>query len=155
MIFMQLTLAQLRKLQMPYKCSEELDLSKELDGFEDILSSSKVAVEYEIRERGIDTYMVNFSFKVDLVMECSITLQEVPYTIEANASEIFSNQEEIEDAILIEGQTLDTKEAVLTNILIQKPMRVVTEGVDFEDDVEEETSTDGINPAFANLKDFL
>ena len=37
---MRFTLAQLRKLSLPYRYEEELDLSEELAGFEDILSSS-------------------------------------------------------------------------------------------------------------------
>ena len=60
----------------------------------------------------------------------------------------------IEEAFIITGQTLDTKEAVVTNVLIQKPMTVYAEGISFEDEgsIEEE---DTINPAFAKLKDLL
>ena len=36
---MRFALAHLRKLIMPYSCDESLDLSSELDGFEDIISS--------------------------------------------------------------------------------------------------------------------
>lgn len=142
---------------MPYKCSEELNLSEELDNFEDIVSSSKVHVDYEIRERGIDTYLVEFDFTVDLVMQCAITLADVAYQINGSAEEIFTTDSELEEAFMIDGQTLDTKEAVLTNILINKPMTVVSEGVSFESDEEpeEEINEEPINPAFAKLKDFL
>lgn len=155
-IFMRLTLAQLRKLAMPYHTSEKLDVSEELNGFEDIKGVSLVDVEYEVRERGLDTYWIRFSFKVDLVMQCAVTLQDVPYTISATAEEIFSTEDVIEDVFPIVNQTLDTKEAVLTNVLIHKPMKVLAEGVEFEE--EEETDleeSDGINPAFSGLKDLL
>ena len=66
---MQLTLAQLRKLSFPYSFEEELDLSNELNGFEDIKSSSLVSVSYLIKERGIDTYLVKFKIHVDLASE--------------------------------------------------------------------------------------
>lgn len=154
---MKLTLAQLRKLQMPYRYSEELDLKEELVDFEDIIDTSLVHVDYEIRERGIDTYLVEFKYEVTLTMQCSITLNEVEYVISEEGSEIFSTTDEVEDVFLIEGQTLDTKEAILTNVLINKPMTVSTEGAEFisdeepEDDIEEEQ----INPAFAGLKNLL
>ncbi len=151
---MKLTLAQLRKLSMPYHCSEELDLSNDLDNFEDIISVSPAKVLYDIKERGTDTYLVSFHVEIDLIMECSVTLKEIPYHIAAEAEELFSTDEAYEDAFMIENQTLDTKEAVLTNILIEKPMKVTAEGVSFDSD-EDEPSEKGINPAFAKLKDFL
>lgn len=152
---MRLTLAQLRKLPMPYKCNEKLDLSSELNHFEDIISIQPVEVEYEIKERGLDTYLLNMHFEVDLVFECAITLKEVPYHIAANAEELFSTDESYEDAFIIENQTLDTKEAVLTNLLIQKPMRITLDEASFEDDAVEDEVEENINPAFAKLKDLL
>ncbi len=154
---MRLTLAQLRKLSMPYHISEELDLSEELSGFEDIRSTSKVKVDYVIHERGLDTYSITFSFEVNLVMQCAITLQDVPYPISATAEEIFTTDDQIEDAFYITEQTLDTKEAVLTNVLIHKPMTVTAEGVSFEEAEDDSIDDDSqnINPAFASLKDLL
>lgn len=154
---MRLTLAQLRKLSMPYHTSEELDLSSELNDFEDIRSVDIVRINYVIHERGLDTYLVTFSFEVNLVMQCAVTLQDVPYRISADAEEIFTTDDQVEDAFIIKEQTLDTKEAVLTNILIHKPMKVVAEGVEFQNEEAdpEEDSSSGINPAFAKLKDFL
>lgn len=154
---MRLTLAQLRKFAMPYRCSEELDLKEDLVDFEDIIDTSLVHVEYEIRERGIDTYLVEFKYELTLTMQCSITLNEVDYVIKEEASEIFTTDDEMEDVFLIEGQTLDTKEAVLTNVLINKPMTVSTEGAEFISDEEptEDIEEEKINPAFAGLKDLL
>lgn len=152
---MRLTLAQLHKLSMPYHTSEELDLESELSGFEDILSVSKVKVDYVIHERGLDTYFITFSFKVNLVMQCAITLQDVPYTISESAEEIFTTDDQLEEAFIISNQTLDTKEAVLTNILIHKPMKIIAEGVEFDSDDDSLEESDGINPAFAKLKDLL
>ena len=156
-ICMKLTLAQLRKLQMPYRYSEELDLKEELVDFEDIIDTSLVHVDYEIRERGIDTYLVEFKYEVTLTMQCSITLNEVEYVISEEGSEIFSTTDEVEDVFLIEGQTLDTKEAILTNVLINKPMTVSTEGAEFisDEEPEEDIEEEQINPAFAGLKNLL
>ena len=138
-------------------CSEELDLKEELVDFEDIIDTSLVHVDYEIRERGIDTYLVEFKYEVTLTMQCSITLNEVEYVISEEGSEIFSTSDEVEDVFLIEGQTLDTKEAILTNVLINKPMTVSTEGAEFisDEEPEEDIEEEKINPAFAGLKDLL
>ena len=153
---MSFTLAQLRKLRMPHHFTEELDLSADLNDFEDIISVENCIVKGEIRERGIDTYMIKFEISSDLIMRCAVTLTEVPYHIDAIAEEVFSNDETLEEAFPIEGQTVDTKEAVLTNILIAKPMTIVAEGVEFESDEEyEEVEEEKINPAFASLKDLL
>ena len=153
---MRFTLAQLRKISMPYSFDESLDLSEELDGHEDIISTGPCHVHTVIKERGIDTYLCIFNINIKLTLEDSVSLEEVPYLIETTAEEIFSTSDEIEDVFLIDGQTLDTKEAILTNILIAKPMSFTNE--EFESDIEEESiesEDEYINPAFASLKDLL
>ena len=148
---MRFTLAQLRKFSMPYSYDESLDLSDELNGFEDIISTMGHAT---IKERGIDTYLVTFNISINVIMQDSITLEEIPYTIETIAEEIYTTDDSIEDAFIIDGITLDTKEAILTNVLINKPMSVTN--ASFEDDIDEfEDEEDNINPAFASLKDLL
>ena len=153
---MRITLAQLRKLTMPYSVSEELDLSDALDGYEDIISSGVAKVDYIFRERGIDTYQVDFKVKIDLKVEDSVTLDEVNFPIECEAVELFSNDELVEDAFPIDGISIDTKEAVLTNVLMNKPMTISNSEFDDEIEDDDENSSDStINPAFASLKDLL
>ena len=153
---MRFTLAQLRKYPMPHKFNEVLDLSEELDGFEDIIKANPCYVEGEIKERGVDTYLVSFNFEIELIMEDSVSLKEISYIIEANAEEIYTTDDLIEDGFLIDGQTVDTKEAVLTNVLIAKPMSyTVEEDYEFEQEDFEEEEEEYINPAFASLKDLL
>lgn len=150
---MRFALAQLRKLAMPYSFDESLDLSEELNGFEDIVSSKPCEVHTVIKERGVDTYLCIFNIRIEVIMEDAVSLDEVPYTIETIAEEIFSTDDSIEDVFLIEGQTIDTKEAILTNILVNKPMSLTNE--EYESDIEEEPEERKINPAFASLKDLL
>ena len=151
---MKFTLAQLRNKKFPFTVEEELDLKDDLLGFEDVLDASICKIKTTIHERGEETYLCNFDININLTLKDSISLKEVPYEIKTTAEEIFSNDVLIEDAIRIEGITLDTKEAILTAILIAKPMSYSTE--EFEDEVEEEIDKEGkINPAFAGLKDLL
>ena len=62
---MRFTLAQLRKLQMPYSYEETLDLSAELNGLEDIVSVSPCVVKSTIKDRGDETYKVSFHINVN------------------------------------------------------------------------------------------
>ena len=149
---MRFALSQLRKLPMPHTFYEEIDLSSELDGFEDIISSSLCKVTTTIKERGVDTYLCDFNISIDLVVEDSITLEPIDYKVEVESSELFSNEEE--DAYPIDGFTLDTKEAIVTTILSNKPMSISNST--FESDIDDsEDDDDKINPAFASLKDLL
>ena len=154
-IFMQLTLAQLRKVTFPYTVDEDLDLTKELNGFEDIISISLVHVHSVVRERGIDTYEISFHITCELTLEDSVSLEPIVYPVDTEADEIFTTDSELEDVFLIDGITLNTKEAVITNILCEKPMSYTL--CEFESDPEpdmEEEKSD-INPAFAALKDLM
>ena len=148
---MRFTLAQLKKISMPYSYEETLDLSADLNGLEDIIKCSPCDVKSTIMNRGDDTYKVVFDIKITLTLEDAVSLKQIDYPIEIDAEEIFSTDESDEDAFLIDGITLDTKEAIVANILINKPMSTTTEDFVSDDDPEEEK----INPAFASLKDLL
>lgn len=151
---MKLTLAQLRKLKSDTAFDEELDLSNELNGFEDIISSSKCNVHTVIKERGEETYLCRFHIMIDLIIEDCVTLDEIPYKIDVEAEELFSTDINL-DCFEIVGMTLDTKEAILTNILINKPMSYSKTTFQNNNDEEVEELDESINPAFASLKDLL
>ncbi len=150
---MRFTLAQLKKYIMPYSYEETLDLSSDLEGLEDIVKSSPCVIKSTIYDRGDDTYKVSFNIKITLTLEDSITLKHFDFPIDVDAEEIFSTDEANEDAFLISGITLDTKEAIIANILINKPMTTSSE--EFESEIEEDEPEEKINPAFASLKDLL
>ena len=155
-IFMKFALAQLGNFRMPYSYDEELDLSDELNGFEDILRTSLCKVSTTIKERGEDTYLCVFHINVELIVQDSITLEEIPYEIDVDAEELFTKDVENMDATYIEGQTLDTKEAIISIILENKPASQSVESFeDQNEEFEDEEEDKGINPAFASLKDLL
>ncbi len=151
---MKFALAQLKKLNMPYHYSEELDLNPDLVGVEDILQVKETKVEGIINEIDKELYEINFQVSCNLILECAISLKEVPYTLNINFSEKFSTNPDYEDSFLIDKQTLDTKEAIITNILIAKPSKVYAPGVEFISD-EEEIKEENVNEAFKSLKDLL
>ena len=107
-----------------------------------------------IKDRGIDTWLCEFNVKIKLILQDSVSLEEIPYNIDVKSEEIFTKDESIEDATLIEGLTLDTREAIISIILENKPFAQTSH--EFNDDIEEdEEEEDNINPAFASLKDLL
>jgi hypothetical protein len=99
---MQLTLVQLRKVAFPYTVDEDLDLTNELNGFEDIISISLVHVHSDIRERGIDTYEISFHSSCELTLEDSVSLEPISYPLDTGAVEIFTTDSDLEDAFLID-----------------------------------------------------
>ncbi|MGL4949505.1 MAG: YceD family protein [Anaeroplasmataceae bacterium] len=153
---MKFSFAQLRKLKMPHLFEEKLDLSNELNDFEDIKKINNVNVKYELNELTIGKYLLKMNIKCNLILECSISLDEISYDVDVDVVEQYSSDDKDTDCFKIEGQTLDTLDAVITNIIIAKPMKVTREGVVYnspiEDFVEEEKK---VNPAFKDLKDFL
>lgn len=153
---MRFTVQQLMKLRLPYSYEEDLDLSEDLVGFEDILAVSSVHVEGTIKELMVDSYQIDMTISCKLTMQCARSLEKVLVDILTSKTEIYSNSIEGEDIIKIDNDTLDTKEAVITNILIEKPMSVVSPNAAFnESDVDNDKEEEYINPAFRGLKDIL
>lgn len=154
---MRLALAQLRKLTMPYVCSEDMDLSEDLNGYEDIISSSAAHIDYVINYISEGRYLVKMDISIDLVVESAISLKHLNKSISCSSDEIFAqNPLDSEDVNSFNGQTLDTRDAVITCILCEKPMRSVGEDEYFEsDDIDSEEDGEEINSAFASLADLL
>lgn len=152
---MKYTILELKKLNLPLNEVNEFDFSEELNGFEDILSSSKATVEETLSKVDDTFYHLKAHIRIDLVLESAITLEKVPYAIDTILNVDYTTLQNVtdEDAIIVENNTIDTYDAILTEILCQKPMTARNEGEEFESDLEEEE--DKINPAFASLADFL
>ena len=153
---MRFTLAQLNKLQLPYEFIDDVDLKDDLIGLEGILDIKSLNVKGKIKSEFNGIYKIGFDLQCVLVLECAISLKPVEYEIETSFDEEFSLNEN-DDCFLINGQTLDTKEAIITNILINKPVNISGSDELFydEDDTFEDDEEDNINEAFKSLKDLL
>ena len=150
---MKFTLAQLRKLSFPYEYDETLDLSSELNGLEDILSSGLCKIHTAINLAGEEDYVLNFQIEIDLNVQDAISLKEIPLHLDITSKEVYSKDTERDDCTVIDGLTLDTREAIIAAILENKPM--VSSNEEFEDEIVDEDEEEKINPAFASLKDLL
>lgn len=153
---MRFSLQQLRKLSKPYSFKDDVSLD-ELIGFEGILKILNLDIEGLLNEVDYNTFTIDFHLKCYLVLECAVSLEEVLYPLDIKFKEVFSLEDD-DETFKIEQNTLDTKEAIITNILVNKPVKVYKEGVSFTDEDEhfqDEEEDEGINPAFKSLKDLL
>ena len=130
----------------------------------DVISLNDVKVVGEITKDAIDELYLDINVRGTLVLPCAITLKPVNYPfdikIEGNIDELVGENEK---SVKKDENTLDILPIIWENILMEIPMRVVSE------DAEEELSNlegngwkviteedDGeINPELAKLKDLL
>lgn len=129
-----------------------LDLSPFIEGT-DILAISPVHVTGEFEIYDNQEFVFYLTIKATLTLPCAITLKEVEYPIDLDVEEAFVSEPD-DDSNRIEGITVDLLPIIWSNILLEKPMRVVSENaydeVDYETtEIKEETTN-----AFADLKDY-
>jgi uncharacterized protein len=121
----------------------------------DILKISPCYVEgdYEIYDQ--EEFVFYIDIKVTLTLACAITLKEVEYEMDFSVEETFSTVRN-DDFNYIEGITIDLLPIIWSNIILEKPMRVLHEdayedrGFE-EDEFPEDIETDN---AFSKLKDY-
>ncbi len=115
---------------------DDLDLKQNLMSRDsEILDVSKIAVQGRLDADG-GVYALNFTAKFDLTMPSSRSLTPVILPMEMTISELFTtaaffeeNQENLDADMLfvLEKDVIDLEEAVSDNILLDLPLRVLTD----------------------------
>ena len=131
---MKYAVNQIRKFVKPYRFEYDFDLMNSLVNKDDLLGVEKCHIVGTINEPNNDRYLINLDFDLVLVMQCAISLEEVIYPLHFNQDVVFSFDEE-DDNYLIEKETLDIDKAVLSEIVLNLPYRVIKEG--YEDTFNE------------------
>jgi uncharacterized protein len=128
-----------------------IDFNNDIEGT-DILKISPVEVSGDYEVFDSSEFIFYIDIKCTLTLECAITLKEVPYEIDLQVEEVFSLDED-EESNTIEGITIDLLPIIWSNIILEMPMRVVSENAydNFELD-NTEFDDDEIENAFSNLK---
>ncbi len=150
---MKWSIPQLRKLSKPFTFESNLDLNSLIGNMNDVIRTQDCVISGVCREMGDDAYEFNIDIKATLYLECSVSLEEVEYYFESNITEIFGYDDDFSSLVnLIEKDTIDLTDVILTEIIVSKPMKVVKEGYEehFSDEPERR-----VNPAFEGLKDLL
>ncbi|BBN98563.1 YceD family protein [Sporolactobacillus terrae] len=104
-----------------------------------------------------------------MVLPCAMTLEDVDYPFQINSAETFlltagnANEDEGEFVHTIENEQIDLTPYLVEAIMVEKPMRVVSEKARAQDHlsgndwalVDEETSKHQIDPRLEKLKKFF
>lgn len=129
-----------------------LDFSDKIEN-SDILKISKVEVsgDYEIYDN--IEYIFYIDIKCTLTMACAITLKEVDVVLDFTAEEVFTEDKD-DEFNTIDGITIDLLPIIWSNIILEKPMRVVSENAYDNFELDNTEIEDDVNEAFSKLKDF-
>ena len=129
-----------------------LDFSDKIQG-SDIIEITPVEVvgDYEIYDN--IEYVFYMDIKCTLTMACAITLEPVEVDLDFSVEEVFTEDKE-DDFNTIDGITIDLLPIIWSNIILEKPMRVVKDNADYDFESENVELDDNINEAFSKLKDF-
>ena len=149
---MKWAVAQLKKLKKPYAFEYDFDLMSALTNSGDIISCDSCHVKGVMHEYQTDDYQFDLIINAELIMQCAVSLEAVLVPLNFETSVRFTyDDDDSSDDYLIEKDTVNLDDAVLSEIILNVPLRVVKEGYEnlFADEVEDEP----INPSFQILKD--
>ena len=118
---MKLAISQIKK-RLPFEFEYDYDLMSNLVNKPDIIACNNCHITGVIYESQEDRFLVRLSVKIDLIGLCAISLEEVPFHLEFKEDIYFSYEEDSED-YLIERETLNIDEAVLSEIVLNLPYR--------------------------------
>jgi uncharacterized protein len=151
---MKWTIHELMKLENSNNQFEEtIDLSEYIEST-DIIRISDVHVKGDFETFDAEEFIFYLSIDCTLILPCAITLKEVEYPLSIDVEEVFTTYKNDESNI-IEGITIDLLPIIWSNIILEKPMRILSENAYDEVDFENvEFEEDEPKNAFANLKNY-
>ena len=148
---MKWAIPQLRKLAKPFSFEYDFDLMSELVNKDDILDVLKCHIKGTCYEVSYDEYLFDLDIDAELKMVCSVSLLDVLVPVEFNTQVRFSRTiDDSSDDYPIIKETINLDEAVLSEIVLNIPFKVVKEG--YEDEFSE-FEEDEINPSLQALKE--
>ena len=149
---MKWALAQLRKLEKPFTFEYDYDLMSSLVNKDDIIAVKKCHIIGKCYEVAYEEYMFELDINADLVMQCAISLLDVdvPLNLQTTVRFSYLGDDSSDDYPIIKD-TIDLDTAVLSEIVLNIPYRVVKEG--YENTFSDEDDTEYVNPSFLALKE--
>jgi len=149
------TIQELRKLSRHLHHIEGvIDVHSFLTPDDDILDISDVRVQGEFHLLEQDNiYVFDLDVETTLMMPCAVSLKEVEVPLHFQTSLEFAETFVDDNTHIIEGITIDLDPVVYSEILIEKPMRVVHQDayLDYHEEIETLEDDENNNP-FAALK---
>jgi len=111
--------------QFEYVADMSAYLNEKLIDLVDI-SPVEVTGSFEYLEKE-NQFVFDITVDCTLTMLCAITLEEVAVPLHFETDLIFGHDSEDDNLYLIEGNTIDLDPVVFANIVIEMPMKVVSE----------------------------
>ncbi len=147
----------IKKATNDNEINESLDLRKYLrDDFIDLVDILETSVTGNFTYHEIDElFAFNLKIQTTLIMLCSITLKEIPVNLEFYSQLNFSIEFIDDDTHVIEGITIDLEPYIFSEILVEKPMKIVSRDAydKYHEELEELSEEELIeNSPFARLK---
>ncbi len=126
----------------------------------DLIKLDDVLVKGVINKNSLGDIQINLNIEGVMVLPCAITLEPVNYPFSINVSESLDDITKTEDFLKKDENTLDILPIIWENILMEIPMKVVSENADtsnlkgdgWEFVTGERKKT---NPELEKLKDLL
>ncbi len=147
----------IKKATNDNEINESLDLRKYLrEDFVDVVDILETSVTGDFTYHEVDELFVfNLKIQTTLIMLCSITLKEIPVNLEFDSQLNFSVEFIDDDTHVIEGITIDLEPYIFSEILVEKPMKIVSRDAydKYHEELEELSEEELIeNSPFARLK---
>jgi len=131
----------------------------------DIRKLSEIIVNGTIISTDENLYVLKLTIKGEMILPCSVTLEDVVYHFEIKIDDIISeNDENDENYIKITNNSIDIMPIIWQNIVMEIPLKVVSPNIDrmkYEGDGwrlmtdEERNKTFGNDSRLKNLNDLL
>ena len=144
-----------------YKEIDEVySFSKEELKNTDILKLDNVSIKGDITKNSLGELLLNIIVKGTMILPCAVSLKPVNYDFEVEIDENLTEYSEENYKICKNNQkTLDILPIIWENILMEIPMRVVSDDlsgvITKGDGWELVTEEKKVNPSLAKLKDLL
>ncbi len=137
-----------------FKFDFELDLKTLVKNTnKDVLDLSLVHVYGNAYVVDNSEFVFDINVSCNLVMQCSVTLEDVPYLLEYKGTETFGYKKIDEDTNLITGDRIDLTEIIEDYVILNIPIRVVKKGYENKDNSQIVDVYD--DSPFASLKDLI
>lgn len=150
-------------IQKNIPIEEALSFSEEMLENTELLALKDVWVSGFLFKNAIEEIECDLTISGVMVLPCSITLEETDYPFTSKINDTLVNLlEEMGEKTKKVENSIDIFPIIWENILMEIPMKVVSENASFEKKegdgwklITEEEEKEVINPAFEKLKDLL
>jgi uncharacterized metal-binding protein YceD (DUF177 family) len=102
-----------------------------------------------------ELFVFNIQIKTTIIMLCAISLEEIPVEVSFSSELNFSKKYFDDNTHLIDGITIDLKPYIFSEILIEKPMRIISSKAyeEYHESLEKLSDVELMeNSPFAKLK---